>query len=65
MDISSISGSSLLLRAEQTQQVLSASMMKQAANQQNQMANLLAQNTQKPTQPAAEASNVFNFSTYA
>ena len=59
MDTSSISGSSLLLRGEQTRQALSTTMMKQAANQQNKMASLLAQNVQQTSQP------LFNFSTYA
>jgi hypothetical protein len=65
MDTSSITGSSLLLRTQQTQQALSTSMMKQAANQQNMMANLLAQNVQNAPQPAAINGNGYNFSTYA
>lgn len=64
MDTSSISGSSLLLKAGQTQQALSTSMMKQAAEQQNKMANLLAQNAQQAPQPAAQNSG-YSFSTYA
>lgn len=35
MDTNSIPGSSLLMRAEQTQQVLSTAMMKRVASQQN------------------------------
>lgn len=65
MDTSSIAGSSLLLRSEQTQQALSTTMMKQAANNQNQVANLLAQNAQQAPQPASKADNGFSFSTYA
>lgn len=65
MDTSSIAGSSLLLRTEQTQQALSTTMMKQAANQQNLVANLLAQNAQQAAQPASKSGNGFNFSTYA
>lgn len=65
MDTSSIAGSSLLLRTEQTQQALSITMMKQAANQQNKMADLLAQSAQQFPQPAAKSSNGFSFSTYA
>jgi hypothetical protein len=64
MDSISIAGSSLLLSAGQTQQTLSTAMMKQAADQQNKMADLLAQNVQQTPQPAT-SSNSFNFSTYA
>ena len=68
MDTSSITGSSLLLRSGQTQQALSTTMMKQAANQQNRMADLLAQNvqnTRQAPQPAAAGGNGSSFSTYA
>lgn len=65
MDTSSIAGSSLLMRSSQTQQALSTTMMKQAANQQNQMANLLAQNAQQAPQPVAKNDSGFTFSTYA
>lgn len=65
MDTSSIAGSSLLMRTEQTQQALSTTMMKQAAGQQNKMANLLAQNAQQAPQPAALGNSNFSFSTYA
>ncbi|OGU13133.1 MAG: hypothetical protein A2076_07615 [Geobacteraceae bacterium GWC2_53_11] len=65
MDTSSIAGSSLLMRTEQTQQALSTTMMKQAAGQQNKMANLLAQNAQQAPQPAAQGNSNFSFSTYA
>lgn len=65
MDTSSISGSSLLPRNEQARQVLSTTMMKQAADQQNMIADLLAQNARQAPQPAAKSSNGFSFSTYA
>ena len=65
MDTISIAGSSLLLRAEQTQQALSTSMVKQAADQQKMMADLLAQNVQNAPQPAAKSGSGFSFSTYA
>jgi len=65
MDTISITGSSLLVRSEQTQQALSTTMLKQAANQQNRMADLLAQNAQQAPQPTAQNGNGFNFSTYA
>ena len=63
MDVSSIAGSALLLRSSQTQQAMSVSIMKQAANQQNQMANLLAQSVQQAPKPAADTGSTF--STYA
>ena len=65
MDTSSVSGSSLLMRSGQTQQALSTTMMKQAADQQNKMANVLAQNVKQAPQPATKGSGDFNFSTYA
>lgn len=65
MDISSISGTALIMKAGQSQQALSTSMMKQAADSQNQMANLLAQNAQQATQPTAKSAGGFSFSTYA
>jgi hypothetical protein len=65
MDTSSIASSSLLMRAEQTQQALSIKMMKQAAEQQDKMANLLAQNVKQAAQPAAKSDSNFTFSTYA
>jgi hypothetical protein len=63
MDIGSVTGSSLLLKVGQTQQNLSISAMKQASNLQNQMANMLAQNSQQAPQPVGGASG--GFSTYA
>lgn len=65
MDTISIAGSSLLMRTAQTQQALSTTMMKQAADQQNKMANLLAQNAQQAAQPPAKSDSSFGFSTYA
>lgn len=64
MDVTSISNSALLYRSEQTQQSLSTSMMKQAADQQNKVANLLAQNVQQSAKPASNGGG-FSFSTYA
>ena len=63
MDTSSIAGSSLLLRTGQSQQAFSTTMMKQAADQQNKMAELLAQNTRQAPQPSADSA--FNFSIFA
>ncbi|MSN24491.1 MAG: hypothetical protein GJV46_01345 [Geobacter sp.] len=65
MDISSVAGSSLLYRSEQTQQAISTTMMKQAADNQNQVANMLAQNAQQAPQPTSKSSGGFSFSTYA
>lgn len=65
MDTVSIAGSSLLLRSEQTRQVLSTAMMKQAADQQNRLADLLAQNVSQTPQPASGSGSGFTFSTYA
>jgi hypothetical protein len=64
MDTSSIAGSSLLMKASQTQQTMSISIMKQAADQQKLMANMLAQNASQMPQPAANNGS-FAFSTYA
>ena len=65
MDPISISGSSLLTGNQQTQQTLSTTMMKQAADQQNKIADILAKNAQEAPQPAAKIDNSFSFSTYA
>ena len=65
MDTGSIAGSAVLMRAGLTQQALSTTMIKQAANQQDMMANLLAQNAQQAPRAAAQSDNGFNFSTYA
>jgi hypothetical protein len=40
-------------------------MMKQAANQQNPLADLLAQNARQAPQPTTQSGNSFTFSTYA
>ncbi|MDD2899945.1 MAG: hypothetical protein PHI31_14675 [Desulfuromonadaceae bacterium] len=65
MDISSIAGSSLLMQGGQTQQDLTTTMVKQAADQQNKLATMLAQNAQQAPQPATQSDSSFNFSTYA
>ncbi len=64
MDVNTIAGSTLLVKTAQTQQAMSISIMKQAANQQDQIANLLAQNASKAPTPAPQNSG-FTFSTYA
>lgn len=63
MDVSSIAGSALLMKTSQTQQAISMTIMKQAADQQNQLANLLAQSAQQAPQPPS--GDGFSFSTYA
>jgi hypothetical protein len=65
MDVTSISGAALMMRSDQTQQVLSVSMMKQAADQQNQIANMLAQNAQQSSQPTFNSRSSFSFSIFA
>ncbi len=61
MDTSTIAGAALLMKAGQTQQLLSTAMVKQNANQQNQMAGLLAQNVQQAPTP----DSAYTFSVYA
>jgi hypothetical protein len=63
METNSISGSSSLMNAGQTQQTLATTMMKKAADQQKEMANMLAQNAKQAPQPAAQ--DGYSFSTYA
>ena len=65
MDISSIAGTSLMMQTGQSQQAMSTAMMKQAAGQQNQMANMLAQNARQAPQPAGASQSGYSFSTYA
>jgi hypothetical protein len=49
--------------AAQTQQAMSISIMKKAADQQNRMADLLARNAQQAFPPAPDSG--YGFSTYA
>jgi len=63
MDINAIAGTALLMKTAQTQQTMSTSMIKQAADQQNQLANLLAQNVRTNQQPQSVSDYIF--STYA
>ena len=65
MDAVSIAGSVLAMKTEQTQQLFSASMMKQAIDQQNKLAGLLAQSVQQTPQTSVQGSEGFDFSTYA
>jgi hypothetical protein len=61
MDITSISGAAQMMSSNRLQQSLSVSIMKQAADQQKQMADLLSQNAAQMPQPDSN----FTFSTYA
>ena len=63
METSSIAGAALLMKTSQTQAAMSTSMIKMAAKQQDQMADMLAQNAKQAPQPAA--SSGYKFSTYA
>lgn len=65
MDISTISGAAALMRAGQSQQSVSTTMMKQEADQQNQMANALAQSAQQATPPTSGSASGYSFSTFA
>lgn len=64
MEVSTFSGISML-RTDQTRQAMSTTMLKQAAEQQNQLANMLAQNVKQAPKPAAGTGSDFGFSTYA
>jgi len=64
MESSSIAGAMLLMKTAQTQQAMSTTLIKMASDRQNQMVNLLAQNSLPTSQPAPEETN-FVFSTYA
>ena len=63
MDTISITGAALMMKAAQTQLAMTTSLMKMAAEQQNQVANVLAQISQSAPQPMNDT--LFNFSTYA
>jgi len=63
MDISTISATAVTMRATQTQQGIATSLMKMAAEQQGQMADLLAQSADNASRVAAGSG--YNFSTYA
>lgn len=63
MDIPAIASSALMMKASQTRESISISIMKQAAQQQNQLADLLAGSARPAAQLAAEAGS--GFSVYA
>lgn len=64
MDVSSIAGTSVMMQAAQTREVVSTSMIKMASDQQQLMVNLLAQNVQSGSK-INSGQNDFNFSIYA
>lgn len=63
MDVSSIAGAAVLMQSSQTQQALSSSMIKQSADAQNQIAQMIQQNSQQA--PQAVKSADYGFSTFA
>jgi len=63
MEISSIAGVTAMLQSAQTEQGISTKMLKNAADQQKQMANMLAQNAKNLQQTSG--GNGYSFSTYA
>lgn len=63
MDVSSIAGAASLMQSSQTQQALSASMIKQNADAQNQIASMIQKNSQQAPQPVKSPD--YGFSTYA
>jgi len=62
MDVSAIAGSALLMKAARTQNEISISLIKMAAQQQDSMVKLLAQGIQ---QAAPKVDNEYAFSVYA
>lgn len=63
MDMNSIAGAAALAQSSQTQQTLSAAMIKMNADAQSQIADLLLQNAKQMPQPTQDSS--YSFSTYA
>ncbi len=63
MDIGSIAGTAVLMQSAQTQQGISTALIKMAANQQDQMATMLAQSAQTAAQTVAGSGG--GFSVYA
>lgn len=54
MSISSIAGASQLMKTAETQQAMSTTMVKKAAEAQEQIANMLAQNSKQAAQQPAK-----------
>jgi len=64
MDTVAIAGASLLMKNSQTQQAISMSLMKQAADQQKQLADMLAQGAAQVSKLSSGTAD-YSFSTYA
>jgi hypothetical protein len=58
MDIGSIAGTAVMMQAAQTRDSISTSLLKMAGDQQQKMADLLAQNVQTGSQAAAGQDNI-------
>ncbi len=63
MEINAIAGASQLMQSASTQQSLSVSMVKMNSEIQEQMANMIAQNSKNGSQPPNNPD--YGFSTYA
>ena len=63
MDVSSVAGASQLMKSAETQQAMSTAMIKKAAEAQDQVANMLAQNAKQAPQPVKSPD--YGFSTFA
>jgi hypothetical protein len=63
MDINAIAGTAVLMQSAQTAQGISTTLIKMAADQQNQMATMLAQSAQTAAQTGADSG--YTLSTYA
>lgn len=64
MDIVSIAGTAVMTQATQIREGVSTKLVKMASDQQQQMANMLGQETENITQIIAGQNNA-NFSVYA
>lgn len=63
MDVSSIAGAAALMQSSQSQQALSASMIKMNAESQSKIAEMIQKGAQ--AMPQSTKSSVSGFSTYA
>lgn len=63
MDVSSVAGANQLMKSAETQQAMSTAMIKKAAEAQDQVATMLAQNAKQVPQPVK--SQDYGFSTFA
>jgi hypothetical protein len=63
VDINTIANAAIQVKTSQTQQAMETALIKQAAEQQNMLAGLLAQNVRMSPQPSSITG--FGFSTYA